>query len=328
MTAPLATRCPACSTVFRVVPDQLRVSEGWVRCGRCAEVFNATESLVDLETGAPRDRADELPRRATPRAPNEEPPSADAFSSQGKAEPSPGSSLPRAEEVDLTSAGPALPTHAATASAPPLQAGPAPLPAQPDALADLRAEPVLAPHAGALGALTRRPSFVRRAERAERWRQPRVRAALAAAALLSVLGIAGQIAYEYRDLAAARIPQTRPALEQACALLDCRIEAARAIDALAVESSGLVRVEKSSVYKLSVALRNRAGIELALPALDLALTDTQGRRIARKVLFAADLGATSSTLGAGRELTLQATLQAALPDTEPVAGYTIELFYP
>ncbi|MFZ5548594.1 MAG: DUF3426 domain-containing protein [Pseudomonadota bacterium] len=44
----LATRCPACSTVFRVVQDQLRVSEGWVRCGQCQEVFNALETLFDL----------------------------------------------------------------------------------------------------------------------------------------------------------------------------------------------------------------------------------------------------------------------------------------
>ncbi|MDO8419745.1 MAG: DUF3426 domain-containing protein, partial [Rubrivivax sp.] len=176
------------------------------------------------------------------------------------------------------------------------------------------------------GALT--PSFVRRAERAERWRQPRVRATLAAAALLGVLGIAGQIVYEYRDLAAARFPQARSLLEQACTLLGCRIEAARAIDALTVESSGLVRVEASSVYKLSVALRNRAGIDVALPALDLALTDTQGRLIARKVLLAADLGAATATLGAGRELALQATLQTVQPDTAAVAGYTIELFYP
>ena len=56
----LATRCPACQTVFRVVPDQLRVSQGWVRCGRCAEVFNATLSLVDIETGAPRQAAEVL----------------------------------------------------------------------------------------------------------------------------------------------------------------------------------------------------------------------------------------------------------------------------
>lgn len=48
----LATRCPSCGTVFRVVQDQLRVSEGWVRCGRCNGVFDATEVLFDIDSGA------------------------------------------------------------------------------------------------------------------------------------------------------------------------------------------------------------------------------------------------------------------------------------
>lgn len=33
--------CPACNTHFSVVPDQLKISEGWVRCGSCHEVFDA-----------------------------------------------------------------------------------------------------------------------------------------------------------------------------------------------------------------------------------------------------------------------------------------------
>ena len=45
----LATRCTSCGTIFKVVQDQLKVSEGWVRCGRCHEVFNALEGLFDLE---------------------------------------------------------------------------------------------------------------------------------------------------------------------------------------------------------------------------------------------------------------------------------------
>src|SRR6478735_6922234 len=51
----LATRCTACHTTFRVVQDQLKVSEGWVRCGRCNEVFNAIEGLFDLERDMPPD---------------------------------------------------------------------------------------------------------------------------------------------------------------------------------------------------------------------------------------------------------------------------------
>ena len=41
----LATRCPACTTTFKVVRDQLRISDGWVRCGRCSHVFDATLDL-------------------------------------------------------------------------------------------------------------------------------------------------------------------------------------------------------------------------------------------------------------------------------------------
>src|SRR5205085_9077524 len=43
----LITSCPTCGTMFRVVPDQLKISEGWVRCGHCSEVFDATSHLSD-----------------------------------------------------------------------------------------------------------------------------------------------------------------------------------------------------------------------------------------------------------------------------------------
>ncbi len=55
----LATRCTSCATAFRVVQDQLKVSEGWVRCGRCDAVFNALEGLFDLGRDAPADWEEE-----------------------------------------------------------------------------------------------------------------------------------------------------------------------------------------------------------------------------------------------------------------------------
>lgn len=39
--------------MFLVVEDQLRVSEGWVRCGRCTNVFNAIDDLIDVDHGTP-----------------------------------------------------------------------------------------------------------------------------------------------------------------------------------------------------------------------------------------------------------------------------------
>ena len=45
----LIVRCPACHTVFRVRPEQLRAHAGRVRCGSCQGAFNAVEHLMDQE---------------------------------------------------------------------------------------------------------------------------------------------------------------------------------------------------------------------------------------------------------------------------------------
>lgn len=46
------TRCPSCATKFKVVADQLRISDGWVRCGQCKEVFDASAHLLPSEPQA------------------------------------------------------------------------------------------------------------------------------------------------------------------------------------------------------------------------------------------------------------------------------------
>jgi predicted Zn finger-like uncharacterized protein len=73
----LATRCTHCGTIFKVVEDQLKVSEGWVRCGRCNEVFHALPTLFDLEREAPPPRTALASQPADPQvdAPADNPPS-------------------------------------------------------------------------------------------------------------------------------------------------------------------------------------------------------------------------------------------------------------
>ena len=38
--------------MFKVVTDQLKVSQGWVRCGQCAEVFDASKHMLPREASA------------------------------------------------------------------------------------------------------------------------------------------------------------------------------------------------------------------------------------------------------------------------------------
>lgn len=380
----LATRCPACSTVFRVVQDQLRVSEGWVRCGRCAEVFNAVDHMVDMPrpsvplqppAAAPARDLIEMPPgglRSRDVPPQNQPAPMDrliesdhahdlrvrAWNDPGPAEEvAPTAPFDENDEstrvfaafgppaVAITTDDAAPPAFAALAAADravdeawPEGAGRASAPERDEVAAgpsnaamvdaDTSAAGVAAAHAGAepvVADADAAPSFVREAERAERWQKPAVRTALAAGLLLGTVMLFTQVAVEYRDLVAARWAGTRPALEQLCRWAGCRVEHPRLVEALVVDSSGLVRVDGTTTYRFSVVLRNRSPLRLAMPAIDLTLTDTQGRVISRRTLSAADLGVGAATVAAAAELSLQATLGIA---DRPVAGYTIEVFYP
>jgi predicted Zn finger-like uncharacterized protein len=59
--ANIRTRCTACDTVFRVLPEQLNAQAGLVQCNACSEVFNAAWNLIDEVSNpahGPEDSAD------------------------------------------------------------------------------------------------------------------------------------------------------------------------------------------------------------------------------------------------------------------------------
>jgi hypothetical protein len=170
------------------------------------------------------------------------------------------------------------------------------------------------------------PAFLRQAQRAARWRHPGVRAALGLVAVLASAGLLAQVGLTYRDQIAARSPLLQPAVEALCQLKGCKIAPPRQIDALSVDSSGLVRVEGTPMYRFNVVLRNRSPLQLALPSLDLTLTDSRGAVVARRVVAPQALGAERPTMPSLGELPLQATLTTA--DNQPISGYTVEIFYP
>ncbi|MFN9772526.1 MAG: MJ0042-type zinc finger domain-containing protein, partial [Burkholderiales bacterium] len=48
----LATTCPQCKTSFKVVPDQLKLRRGLVRCGVCQHVFSGIDHLRYVDDAA------------------------------------------------------------------------------------------------------------------------------------------------------------------------------------------------------------------------------------------------------------------------------------
>jgi hypothetical protein len=145
---------------------------------------------------------------------------------------------------------------------------------------------------------------------------------LVAGAAGSVLAVQALVAWH--DQIAQAVPPLRPVVEALCVMSGCRVEAARLPEWLSVESSRLTQLG-GTVYEITLVLRNRAGRELAAPAIDLKLTNPRGDVIVRRVLRMSDFGLRARTIGPRQELTLQAALSTGERD---VAGYNIELFYP
>jgi predicted Zn finger-like uncharacterized protein len=295
----LITRCPVCGTMFKVVPDQLRISEGWVRCGQCAEIFDATANL-------------------------QEPQAAEA----------PGT-------VPAPVAPPQPPAEAPVAAPPPPVPAPAraSVPAQgPDSIDP----PALYPsfpsevHESELEREARRDneepdldsvSFVRSARRKAVWRRPVVRALLVLLMLLLAALLALQYAVQERDRLAALQPALRPWLQTLCGALRCAIGPPRQIDALLIDSSSFSRL-RNDAYRLSFSLRNQAAVQVAMPSLELTLTDSQDQPVIRKVLAPRDFAGAASIAATGEASASVALAVSAGPGTGRIAGYRLLAFYP
>jgi len=358
----LATRCTACGTVFRVVQDQLRVSEGWVRCGRCAEVFNAQEQVFDIETEPPPPWPPELSARSTaaaqplateadpydeefaaPVAPREtrppehvaatpahtdsQLPRPSRFSDDAAiAAPAPSASHEDSRrepewgepsKLDALDQEPALDRPSQHADEPSLAADPVVEP--PPVSAQAAAKPTLAADTT--------PSFMRpsRPRSAKGWGGPASRIALYGLAFLLSVSLLLQAVHHFRDAMAALLPGTAPALQAMCKVLDCDLQPWRRIDAVSVETSALTHAGSGNNYQLSLTLRNKSGVDVASPWVDLSLTDSSGALVARRMISPKQLTPSKTVLQAGSDLALEVLISTG---SQNVTGYSVEIFHP
>jgi len=364
----LITRCPACQTLFKVVPDQFRVSEGWVRCGQCEEIFDGSlhlqpEPLVELATAPFVESPTEVLTETSVVPPvMAEPPPLDI--SPSKVELTPAAlfqdevlnfrkkSVPKTVDASIESLTAAHPTGSAdvswvkSADTEPAT-GVAIDTVTTDAVtrssvaADV--DPRVAPDADDSipePAIT----FLSSSRSTSRWHKPWVRGALALVSVCLVILLALQALFHQRDRVAALVPGVKPWLVAACESLDCKISPLRQIESIVIDSSSFTKI-RGDVYRMGFAVKNTAPLELALPALELTLTDAQDQAVLRRVFTPTELAATSNSLAAGGEWTGTLALNvrtnpSAAPGTgttvgatnaagaERIAGYRLLAFYP
>jgi predicted Zn finger-like uncharacterized protein len=299
----LITQCPACQTMFKVVADQLQVSQGWVRCGQCQNVFDAnaylyTQPMVEEEPAIDHARARHPAHEiATP---------PDGFLAEKE------SSTFSALDVDLSTQIPSAEHDAVNETfnvAPPV-----PEPIQ-SATQNLEVKHI------ALSFLPKHPKRVRRVSLWER-------AGMVLVILLLLGGLIVQFAAHERDLIAAHEPRLKPWLEDFCDAMKCRVRSLRQIDSVMIESSSFTKI-RPDIFALNFSLKNTSGVPLAVPTIELSLTDAHDQALVRKVLREKDLNIYANTLAPGSQSNGSVMLSLASADmSERIAGYRILAFYP
>lgn len=320
----LITRCPICATTFKVLPDQLRISDGWVRCGRCGEIFdapvnmcepsdpgNVSGSLLPADSLAPMAEHDDEPSNATGRA------VIDAQWWQGQ----PSLDMPVSASDPIAHDEARDSTHVGIGN-----------------VTDAHEAPVMAFRVTADEGIPKSvtsftppfmPGFVKPKPPSTPSR-PKNRVRFVVLAVVAFVALLLQIAFQERDLIAARQPALKPLLTSLCRVVGCQVSEPRQIASITVDGASFSREAEGDGYRLHFSLRSSAPVALKMPAIELTLLDTQKRPVLRRVLLPGDFGAPTvlaphAAHAAALRLVLNGPEAATLP---PFADYRIVPFYP
>jgi len=317
--------------MFKVVPDQLRISDGWVRCGQCDEVFDAnaqltSDPLVDDEPEEERSPVaafspdpdwaaslrftpdEKTDLRAQPDIPAH------------KIEPSLGSDAAVSEAIDEF----LLQSPKALSESPGAEGAAQPL----DMEAAAQPRYLQSEKPSIDGDDAEQLSFMRITAGPGVWRRTSVRVLLSLIAVGFGGLLAVQIAVQERAHWAAYEPRAVPYLRLLCEVVSCTLEPLRNIEAVVIDGSSFSKLGPDT-YRLHVAIKNIGPVPLAPPALELTLTDLQDQSLLRRVLLPQDFGLKLPVLppGADFNLTLPIAVKTANA-AERVSGYRLLAFYP
>jgi predicted Zn finger-like uncharacterized protein len=297
-------------TMFRVVPDQLRISEGWVRCGQCDNVFDASMHMQALneaiDSPKPTDEH-EVQEAFSHVAPVETitrpdaPPKIEPTLDDARELESAHSTLHTQRSSDETIVGETFIEELALDDAPPKTAS---------------------------VEVVHQPTFMRSKPSASMPRKRWVSASLYFTALLLSAGLILQALLYERDRIAAQAPEIRPVLEVLCEWMQCKVSPLRQIESVVMDSSTFNKLN-GDVYRLNFTLKNTALIALALPSIEISLTDVQDQALMRRVIDPDILGFKFDHLAPTSESSVSLTLSVNKQEgVDRIAGYRILAFYP
>ena len=178
------------------------------------------------------------------------------------------------------------------------------------------------------------------------------RKGLIAWAVLGLLGLIFQATLFFKDSLAAHHPKWRPELEYFCKWVGCQIEPLQLADAVVIDHAAIDRLAEPDdnlealiainainadqvlgaspavlpQWRFQITLRNTQNLPVAMPWIELTLTDAQDQAVMRQVFNPSILGA-PKVLKAGETWAQDLSLRLAHPESN-FLGYRLLTFYP
>jgi len=320
----LITRCPTCETLFKVVPDQLRISEGWVRCGQCDGIFDASLHLLPTppvgavpavlqnESSEVADSTD-----LSPELLEADPESGSEIDSEGS------SLFQEAVEQDPVDDDIKRDFPEQVQDESLLVAG-----IVPEVFTEFKVDEDSGEEESNDHTELSKVSFLQGGKSKTFWHRPVVKTSLLISCLVLSLGLVGQVVFYERDRIVILEPTLKPLFQEICSSLKCTFSPLRRIESIVIESSSFTKIRGDS-YRLNLSLKNMESMALAVPAIELTLTDALDLPVVRRVFLAAELGVKSDSLPSGAEWPTSLALAVKTSSASGrVAGYRLLAFYP
>ena len=172
------------------------------------------------------------------------------------------------------------------------------------------------------------------------------RKGLIAWAVLGLLGLIFQATLFFKDSLAAHHPKWHPELEYFCKWAGCHIEPLQLADAVVIDHAAIDRLAQANgdlealnagqasgaspevlpQWRFQITLRNTQNLPVAMPWIELTLTDAQDQAVMRQVFNPSVLGA-PKVLKAGETWAQDLSLRLAHPESD-FLGYRLLTFYP
>lgn len=316
----LTTKCPQCQSVFAASLEQLQLRKGYVRCVKCAHIFDGYEAVVPGANNEPKPESE--PKRY---------PDTSNQNINTSASIVPNVVRHRSYKPDNVTA------HTISDLQEP--SGSDDLSTDPFTISDFdhKSEPKQHKDQIQTAELSKPlPGHPVQAE-SEPYIDHRGTIALAAWVVLIAVGVAVlllQLLFVFRVQVAEAVPAARPRLERMCNVLGCSVAWARKPQLITVvysslQSSPEQQTENNEEHViLQVRLRNSYSKPQEWPTLVLELTDAAGARIARKNIAANEyltpaLAANPFPAGTEHNINLPLTLHGL-----KVNGYQLTTFFP